>query len=155
MKEITWLWECCYLPGCTLLSWQNEWSIAVQKKPTAFLIKLWPHFWNLLQWPLHHLYIEFTVHCFSFMHICLVNHSLLYKKTGQHFFILNFCKLLGPQWWFCSSFHALMFCFKIVLKLPRIVIGVDWCDKLRWNFLLKLWACAHFSYPWDCTEQTL
>jgi hypothetical protein len=50
-----------------------EWVGHCTKKPFAFLIKVWPHSWNLLQWPLRHLYVELTDYSFSFMHICLVN----------------------------------------------------------------------------------
>lgn len=35
-----------------------------------------------------------------------------------------------PQWWFCSSVRDLTFCFRVLLKLPRLVSGSDVIEQL-------------------------
>lgn len=54
-------------------------------------------------------------------------------------FILNFCtgRFFGSRWWFCSSPHNSMYCFRIILKCLILVYSNNAIEKM-WIWLTGL-----------------
>lgn len=84
--------------------------------------KFQPYSQNRLHLPLQHLSAKFNKHCLSFRHRFLVYQCITccLSKQVQHHSDPQFLKIFWRLRCFCSPLHALMFCFRIILKRKNL-----------------------------------
>ena len=124
--------------------------IVVQKVPTAFLSKLWPHCLSL-QLPFHHVCVNFTVYWFSFL-LCDLRITNYPKDCSASIWSCTFAReTFWPLYSFCSQPYTLTFCFVMILKYLKVVSS-NGCGWVVWRVWMKASVCVCIADPWHCVK---